>query len=260
MAHRRAGNSDSGRIRGAGLRRILAVVVGGVAAPILLSACALPPALSLASLAADGLSYAATKKSVQDHALSAAVGEDCALWRVVTGLAICRPNEAESMAAEVAVEADAPQVSTPEDIQVAQLSLPPVAPLGTRVGPVASDAAPPAPPVATAPTPAPAPAPAIAVEAIPASSPIPPGPTPSSPAAKPSAPGVYVVLASYGDAPRAEAAARTHGKWGAHVLEGIVAGRPVHRVVAGPYSAQAAADARRAARASGAAEAWLLAL
>ncbi|MBM3541916.1 MAG: hypothetical protein FJX51_07705, partial [Alphaproteobacteria bacterium] len=213
------------------------MVVGGVAAPTLLSACALPPALSLASLAADGLSYAATKKSVQDHALSAAVGEDCALWRVVTGLAICRPNEAESVAAEVAVEADAPQVSPPdEDIQVAQLSLPPVAPLGTSVGPIASDAPSPAPPVAAAPAPAPASAPVVAIEAIPASSPVPPAPT-----AKPSAPSVYVVLASYGDAPRAEAAARAHGKWGAHVLEGIAAGRPVHRVVAGPYSAQAAA-------------------
>ncbi len=256
MAQGRAGISDSGRIRGAGLRRILAVVVGGVAIPAVLSACALPPALSLASLAADGLSYVATKKSVQDHALSAAVGEDCALWRVVAGMAVCRANEAESVAAEVAVPDEAPQTSPSGDIQVAQLSLPPVAPLGTSAGPVASDAGKSMPAAEAEPAPAPAPAPAIAVEAIPAAPPA----AGAMLAAKPSPSGVYVVLASYGDAPRAEAAARAHGQWGARVLEGVAAGRPVHRVVAGPYSPQAATDARRAARASGSSEAWLLAL
>ncbi len=43
----------------------------------------MPPALTVASLAVDGASYAATGKSVTDHALSAATGHDCALLRPV---------------------------------------------------------------------------------------------------------------------------------------------------------------------------------
>jgi SPOR domain len=53
--------------------------------------CALPPAVTLASLAADGVSYATTGKSVSDHGISAATGNDCALMRpVFSGKAMCR--------------------------------------------------------------------------------------------------------------------------------------------------------------------------
>jgi hypothetical protein len=51
----------------------------------------LPPAVTLVSLAADGVSYATTGKSVSDHGISAATGNDCALMRpVFTGKAMCR--------------------------------------------------------------------------------------------------------------------------------------------------------------------------
>lgn len=60
--------------------------------PFLLAGCALPPALTLASLAADGVSYAATGKSTTDHALSAIAQEDCALVRAVKEEAICVPK------------------------------------------------------------------------------------------------------------------------------------------------------------------------
>jgi hypothetical protein len=49
-----------------------------------LTGCILPPVLSYASMALDGVSYVATGKSVTDHALSAAVKQDCAVWRVVS--------------------------------------------------------------------------------------------------------------------------------------------------------------------------------
>ncbi len=55
----------------------------------LLSGCAVPPAVTVASLAADGVSYVATGKSVTDHGLSAATGEDCALLRVVRHQSVC---------------------------------------------------------------------------------------------------------------------------------------------------------------------------
>ena len=63
-----------------------------VALPVLvLGGCALPPAVTLASLAADGVSYVTTGKSVSDHGMSVATGNDCALMRpVFTGKAMCQ--------------------------------------------------------------------------------------------------------------------------------------------------------------------------
>lgn len=63
--------------------------------PALLSGCGLPPALMIASYAADGVSYVATGKSVSDHGISAVTGRDCAVWRVIKGEPICidQPTE-----------------------------------------------------------------------------------------------------------------------------------------------------------------------
>ena len=66
------------------MHRYLWVVV-----PALLSGCGLPPAVVIASYAADGVSYIGTGKSVTDHGLSAATGRDCALFRVVKAKPIC---------------------------------------------------------------------------------------------------------------------------------------------------------------------------
>jgi hypothetical protein len=57
--------------------------------PLLAAGCALPPALTIASFAADGISYIATGKSTTDHALSAIASEDCALLRAVQEQPIC---------------------------------------------------------------------------------------------------------------------------------------------------------------------------
>lgn len=56
---------------------------------LLLSACAVPTPFTVFSFAADGISYVATGKSVGDHALSAALGQDCALMRIIRGDAPC---------------------------------------------------------------------------------------------------------------------------------------------------------------------------
>ena len=78
-----------------------------------LSGCAIPPALTIASLAINAASYAATGKSVSDHGLSAMVGEDCALWRVVADRKICRDNPVEPAGPAVAeATPDLPQVAT----------------------------------------------------------------------------------------------------------------------------------------------------
>jgi cell division septation protein DedD len=61
---------------------------------LLAAGCALPPAVTIASFAADGVSYVATGKSVTDHGLSAATGEDCALLRpVLSDKPVCSMKE-----------------------------------------------------------------------------------------------------------------------------------------------------------------------
>lgn len=59
---------------------------------VFLAGCALPPAVTVASLVADGVSYVATGKSTTDHAVSAVVREDCALLRAVQDKEICDPE------------------------------------------------------------------------------------------------------------------------------------------------------------------------
>jgi len=58
-----------------------------------LGGCALPPPLSWASLALDGISLATTGKSTTDHMLSAIVGQDCVTLRVLQNQPLCGPAE-----------------------------------------------------------------------------------------------------------------------------------------------------------------------
>ncbi len=48
---------------------------------LFLTGCAIPPAVTIASLVLDGVSYVSTGKSTTDHAISAFANEDCALLR-----------------------------------------------------------------------------------------------------------------------------------------------------------------------------------
>lgn len=63
-----------------------------------LAGCVAPPIITYASMALDGASFLSTGKSVGDHALSAAVDEDCAVLRAVTEQnmeAVCREYASE---------------------------------------------------------------------------------------------------------------------------------------------------------------------
>jgi len=69
------------------------VTVLALLAPVLagsLSGCVLPPAVSVAGMLLDGISYVATEKSVNDHVLSEAMESDCAVWRAVKDGLVCR--------------------------------------------------------------------------------------------------------------------------------------------------------------------------
>lgn len=64
-----------------------------VGLPLLLAGCGLPPAIIGFSYVMDGFSYASSGKGVTDHALSAAIDRDCAMFRAVQGKDICREND-----------------------------------------------------------------------------------------------------------------------------------------------------------------------
>lgn len=78
------------------------------AAAVALSGCAIPPIISVASLAFDFASYGATGKTVADHGLSAVLRKDCSLLRGLDGevcvaegsaeAAVKPPREAETRA------------------------------------------------------------------------------------------------------------------------------------------------------------------
>jgi len=59
---------------------------------LFLSGCAMPVSFRVASLAADGISYLTTKKSVTDHGLSMVSGQDCAVMRLVSEGSVCRKS------------------------------------------------------------------------------------------------------------------------------------------------------------------------
>ena len=61
-----------------------------------LSGCALPPAITIASLVADVASYGATGKTVTDHGISLVVGQDCALLRGLEGEICVEPDPART--------------------------------------------------------------------------------------------------------------------------------------------------------------------
>ncbi len=67
------------------MRRAILVI-----SPLILAGCGLPPAVTIASYALDGISFLSSGKSVSDHALSAVAQRDCAMWRVVKNELVCR--------------------------------------------------------------------------------------------------------------------------------------------------------------------------
>ncbi len=98
--------------------------------PLLAAGCAVPPAVTIASLAADGVSYVATGKSVADHGISAATGHDCALLRpVVSDKPVCDTTPGEH-AKDVPVETG--QAATPHPDLAAAPPAPERAAAGTH--------------------------------------------------------------------------------------------------------------------------------
>ena len=95
------------------------------------AALAIPPALTIASYATDGVSYLATDKSITDHILSDALGKNCAVWRILRGRSICKDFTPEEVAARAKARREARYDE--ERAQVAQIEGP-YSPSGTIAG------------------------------------------------------------------------------------------------------------------------------
>ncbi len=76
------------RFRSRGLTSMGAILLPSTLV-LSLTGCALPPAISIASLAVDAVSYMITEKTVADHALSQLAQQDCALLRTLSGDPVC---------------------------------------------------------------------------------------------------------------------------------------------------------------------------
>lgn len=72
------------------LGRVLTALCLPFIAGSLLTGCALPLPIQVASWALDGVFYVATNKSILDHGISGVSGQDCAMYRIVTEGAACR--------------------------------------------------------------------------------------------------------------------------------------------------------------------------
>ncbi len=100
----------------------LTTVISGV-----LSGCAVPPAITIASLVADVASYASTGKTVTDHGISLVVGQDCALLRGLEGEICVEPDPARTARER---EARNLKFDYPEEIGVHVIARVPADPAG----------------------------------------------------------------------------------------------------------------------------------
>jgi hypothetical protein len=177
--------------------------------------CVLPPAFTIASFVADGISLASSGKTVTDHAISLLAHRDCRLWRLIQGKSICGadasvvavaklPPPLPLRAASPGLDAPAPVVAVTTPAEAPTTAEPAPAPMAEAPTPTAAPA-PPSPPPASVASSAPTPPAAAAptrTAAAPAGSPprprnspttiLPPHPTPpvvavSAPAPQPAA-------------------------------------------------------------------------
>ncbi len=81
---------------------------------IMLSGCALPPAVTIASLVIDVVSYASTGKTIADHGISLVLEKDCALLRGINGEICLEPDPADQFPAALVFTAD-PEVTPRPD-------------------------------------------------------------------------------------------------------------------------------------------------
>jgi hypothetical protein len=224
-----------------------------------LPGCGLPTAVTVATYAADGVSFVATGKRVTDHALSAAVDRDCALLRAMNGDAVCRAKpvivgkrDARADEGRIAGGTPLPEVAAARVVSQASVWAP-VAAVEVAAGREAAR------PLEMAAAATPGEARAIA-ESVATVATITVADTRSArrdaTASAARSSRWALVLESHADAEKAEAARARYGALRPTVVTATVDGKLTHRVVAGPYTDTEIGAARLEAREAGARTAW----
>ncbi len=103
-------------------RAVFLRTLGAAAVVSLLSGCALPPVITIASIAADFASYGATGKTLSDHGLSFVMQQDCSMLRVLDNektVCVEEDDAATATASNASKDADEParvQAYRPDDL------------------------------------------------------------------------------------------------------------------------------------------------
>jgi|GEM_PF-1235298 len=104
------------------------------ASVLVLSGCALPVPLQVASWALDGISVITTQKSLTDHGLSIVAQKDCAVWRGLVEGELCREAPDEFMIANEALGPEKSLGFKPVDGQPAEDDVEELANFDTAAG------------------------------------------------------------------------------------------------------------------------------
>jgi hypothetical protein len=216
--------------------------------PASLGGCAITP-LTIASYSFDGFSYAASGKSLTDHAISEVMDQDCGTLRVFRGEWICRDYTPEQRKKIELARAETPK----GDRRTLHVAEPDTEALSTGAHETAlADAhstAAKTRELQTETTVAPthhATVPALAM--LPPQRPRNDGRDES-----------YLVLASFSGLPSAERALATYKAANPSLVSAVVDGKPMLRVVSGPYAAGDLAKARSSiAKSYGIRDSWTL--
>ncbi len=244
----------------------LGIAAGSI---LLLADCAaIPPAVSVATWAIDGATLVFSGKTVSDHAISAVARKDCSLWRLLKGEPMCKDYPAEDGPTLAAVAPlPAPTVSAKFDLA----SGPPSAVGGVPGGAIHLAA------FAPMPTPRPGAASGGTAPIIEATAPIeatdlrddesavesPAAEAVAAQAAPTPVPGptadrYFVSIGSYAVPANARRRVAQHDDLRPFIVKAVVDGRPLLRVVVGPFGSADLEAAMRRLRLAGVADPWVL--
>lgn len=239
------------------MTKVISAVFGG----LLLSGCALPVPIQIASWALDGFSLLTTEKSITDHGISIVAQQDCALWRGVTEGSVCREDD------PMAIIADQGDVGSVDGLVGSGASL--VASLRNVSKSAHNEPIPPAMQTSWVLTPEDIPDEAVVETALSEEGQVPEWQMISqeSTSVVPVAdemdsynamPGDYFVIGSFGVWDNAKRFASKHPELDAQILAANVADYRVFRIVVGPYNVTTKTPLRQNIKAAGVDDTWAL--
>ncbi|MDP7652627.1 MAG: SPOR domain-containing protein [Rhodospirillales bacterium] len=250
-----------------------------LACAVVLSGCAVPLPVRVASWALDGLSYLATQKSVADHGISLATKKDCSILRGVTQKQFCVDGVPSDTAVAAADDGGDADIGTSGDGETTVMaiadadslnefetaagpapdlpnSVPTVAPKSEYAKAESPESAPTMAPTGTRRLVKENPAIAKLAAAVPPRRPQWQLRTVKAPVG----PGFYYVVGSFLYLDNAQSLANDHASLAPTIVEARLDGETHFRVVVGPFERSRGKDLRRQLRRAGITDAWAIAL